>query len=293
LQKREISFRVSDTGQPLELTAFSGLKDEHFEAVLKFARTEKWPLTTQGLYLTLKKNSPPYDPSLLEAFYTTAEFHHIHTLLQKSAPSLEKSALVDLLKAGSWESLKEVCEKLRLSQLYDEETSRNVLITYAFNFGSKIAASSLLQHQSEYITKRLNDEQLLSFFDQNIDQKESLESMAKDLILSPRSDLVRQKAASFLYGLAQELMPQPYDHGAVLSRFFPEKIKPQPSIIQTAAPLAPKVEKVRSRRTHTIQQGDSLWKIARKYGTNVDAIMKLNHLESERLKLGKTLQIPD
>ena len=294
LQKRAISFQLSDAGQPLELTAFSGLKDEHFEAVLKFARTEKWPLTTQGLYLTLQKNSAPYDPSLLEAFYITPEFHHIHTLLQKSAPSLEKSALVDLLKTGSWESLKEVSEKLRLSQVYDEETSRGVLITYAFNFGSKIAASALLQHQSEYIIKRLNDEQLLSFFDQNIEQKEALESMAKELLLSPRSDLVRQKAAAFLYSTAQELMPQPYDHAAVLSRFFPEKVKPQPVIVQTIAPITPlKTAKVKSRRVHTIQQGDSLWKIARKYGTNVDAITKLNHLESEKIKLGKTLQIPD
>ncbi len=292
LQKRVISFQGPDGAQHIDLVAFSGLKDEHFEAVLRFARTEKWPLTTQGIYLTLQRSSVPYDPSLLEAFYITPEFHHIQTLLQKSAPSLEKSALVEVLKAGPWENLKEVAEKLKASQLYDEETSRAVLINYAFAFGSKIAASALLQHQSEYIVKRLKDEQLLSFFDLNIDQKEALESMAKELLVSPRSDLVRQKAAAFLYSAAQEMMPQPYDHAVALHRFFPEKVKQVPVALQ-ATPTAVKVEKVRVRRTHIIQAGDSLWKIARKYGTTVDAIMKLNHMDTERLRLGRTLEIPE
>lgn len=45
-------------------------------------------------------------------------------------------------------------------------------------------------------------------------------------------------------------------------------------------------------RTHVIQTGDSLWKISRNYGVKVDLIKEMNHLDSETLKVGSTLQLP-
>ncbi len=47
------------------------------------------------------------------------------------------------------------------------------------------------------------------------------------------------------------------------------------------------------KRVHTIEAGDSLWKIARKYHVTVEEIMKVNNLESERLRLGRQLEIPE
>lgn len=43
---------------------------------------------------------------------------------------------------------------------------------------------------------------------------------------------------------------------------------------------------------YTVQPGDSLWLIARKYGTTVDAIMRLNGLTTDRLSIGQVLRIP-
>lgn len=286
LQKRKISFSVGN-GERVELLVFPGLKTEHFEAVLQFAHTEKWPLTAKGLFLAIQSCQPPYDPSLLEALYTTSEFHHIYILLQKGIPSLERSVLVDLLQAGSWDKMKEIAEKLRVLQCYDVEACREVLMTYALNFHSTVAGRLLLQHHAEYIMKRLNDEQLIAFLDLHVQQEEFLQPLAKELLLSPRSDEVRQKAASFLYAMAQEMMPQPYDHLAALQRFFPERS------IAPVLQVVPKQEPIQLHRIHTVQAGESLWKIARKYQTTVDEISKLNHLESDRLKLGKKLQIPE
>ena len=289
LQKRIIAFREADGDGRVELVAFSGLKDEQFEAVLQFAHVEKWPLTTKGLFFEIKRGAAPYDQSLLETFYTTSEFHSLHLLMQKAVPSLEKSVLVDLLKEGSWESFKKFFEKLRMSQSYDEETARDFLLTYALDFHSKTAANCLFQHQLDYVIKRLDDQQLLAFLDLNEDKKEALEPLAKELLLSPRSDLVRQKAASLLYGFAQELMPTPYNYEIVLNRFFPEKI-----LVSVKVEPKKKVEEVSSGAlVHKVQAGESLWKIAKKYGTTVEAISQLNQLESDRLKLGKELKIPE
>ena len=46
-------------------------------------------------------------------------------------------------------------------------------------------------------------------------------------------------------------------------------------------------------RTYTIQYGDTLSAIARKYNTTVDAIMKLNQITNANLlKVGQVLKIP-
>ena len=43
---------------------------------------------------------------------------------------------------------------------------------------------------------------------------------------------------------------------------------------------------------YTVKSGDSLWNIARKYNTTVDAIKSLNNLTSDNLSIGQTLRIP-
>ncbi|MFN3200985.1 MAG: LysM peptidoglycan-binding domain-containing protein [Bradymonadia bacterium] len=46
------------------------------------------------------------------------------------------------------------------------------------------------------------------------------------------------------------------------------------------------------RRTHTVGKGDSLWKIARKYGVDVKDLKRRNKLKSDAVRRGQTLVIP-
>ncbi|WP_300773592.1 LysM peptidoglycan-binding domain-containing protein, partial [uncultured Acetatifactor sp.] len=43
---------------------------------------------------------------------------------------------------------------------------------------------------------------------------------------------------------------------------------------------------------YTVRPGDSLWQIARRYGTTVEAIKSLNGLTSDLLSIGQVLRIP-
>ena len=45
--------------------------------------------------------------------------------------------------------------------------------------------------------------------------------------------------------------------------------------------------------TYTVKKGDTLYNIAKRYETNVDEIIKLNHLKSTVLNIGQTLSIPE
>ena len=44
---------------------------------------------------------------------------------------------------------------------------------------------------------------------------------------------------------------------------------------------------------YTVVSGDTLYKIAKKYGTTTDAIIKLNNLTNTSLKIGQVLRIPE
>lgn len=45
-------------------------------------------------------------------------------------------------------------------------------------------------------------------------------------------------------------------------------------------------------RTHTIRQGDTLYSLARRYNTSVDALRKLNNLKGSSLSTGQRLRVP-
>ncbi len=56
-----------------------------------------------------------------------------------------------------------------------------------------------------------------------------------------------------------------------------------------AAPSEPASES--SEAYHTVASGESLWEIARKNGTTIDAIRRLNNLQGDRIRPGQRLRV--
>jgi LysM repeat protein len=280
LQKRLITLHHSDGSESMEVGVFPGLADFQFQAVLQYARTEKWPLTSQGLFYEIKRSIAPYDLSLLEAFYLSNEFHAIQTLFTKSGLPLTFEKLIDLLCQGDWKMVADFTASQRQALDFTPDRRRAFLLPY-LNHHSPIAAELLLRHDHEFVFKHLDDTQVLIILDILDVQTPELQMLAKELLTSPRTDAVHQKAATILYAFVQEPIPEPYDHQQALARFI------QSSVPQTVSvPVAQK-------KFHTVEAGDSLWKIARKYHVTIEELMKVNHLETERLRLGKQLEIPE
>lgn len=67
----------------------------------------------------------------------------------------------------------------------------------------------------------------------------------------------------------------------------PRQTAPEPSRLRTA-----RLNAQPSARTHTIRKGDTLFSLARRYNTSVDALRKLNNLKSTSLSTGQRLRVP-
>jgi LysM repeat protein len=307
LQQRKIMFTGQEGQEKVDLTIFPGLADYQYQAILHYAKTERWPFTSQGLFYEVKRSHAPRDPTLLEAFYLTPEFHSFFTLFTRSGLALDKEQLVQMLADGEWKILHDFTEQQKQAQDLSAHRRRSLLLAY-LNYKSKVAAQLLLETDMEFALKRFDDAQVMLFLEILTDRTPQLETFAKDLLSSPRNDDVHKKAALKLYSFAGEPLPEPYDHQAALQKFSPQFASRGPakksasaakSAPVAAAPKSPTKSAAkttttsnRPRRTHTVQKGDTLCKIARRYNVSVNAIMRQNHLESERLKVGKTLEIP-
>ncbi len=287
LQKRILPL-IHDEGQEvIDIPVFPGLAEEQFQAIAHFAKTEKWPLTSQGLFYELKRMSPPYDPSLLEAFRLCPEYDAIYTLLTATGIKLSHEQVVNLVLEGDWKILSALAVEQRTPSDLQKEHRRHVLIQY-FESHCKIASQLLLESDPEFVLKRFEDGQILTLLDLCDETTTGLEHFLKALLLSPRSDSVWKRAAKTLYSLSSEQIQEPYDHALALQRFCPETQKKAPQAPPPAA-IAPLPKRI----VHTVAAGENLWKIARKYKVPIQEIMRLNRLETEKIRPGKQLEIPN
>ena len=61
---------------------------------------------------------------------------------------------------------------------------------------------------------------------------------------------------------------------------------------KAAAPAARGASARPNVRTHKVRQGDTLFSLAKQYGTSVDALRALNNLKGNALKIGAQLRVP-
>lgn len=305
IQQRQIAFTDPSGEQRVEVASFPGLADYQYQAIIHYARTEKWPFTSQGLFFELQRQKGVPDPTLLEAFFLTSEFYTVSILFSKSGANVEKEALAELLAQGEWGQLREFTASQRLAQDLSLERRRSFLLSY-FNQKSPRAAKILLDTDLDFALKQLDDAQILFLLSTMSEKTTQNEQVAKQLLTSPRSDAVLQKSALLLYAFSGEMPPSPYDHNVVLAKFAPEALPPPPPAPKApavttkkaaapakVAPVKASSPKAKALRTHVVQAGDNLWKIARKYRVSIESIKKQNRLDSEKLKVGRKLEIPE
>ncbi len=288
LQKRMLSFQRKDGPERVDIMVYAGLTEDQFQGVLRFIKTEKFPFTTQGLFFELQQSKMPRDPSLLDAFFLTPEFTTLMTLFTRAGVPLPPEYIVDLIAQGDWKIVEQFAQEQKLSQDLSPLRLKNLLLTYVRS-RCVLAAKILLEWDRDFILKKFEDPDLMALLELFPQKTGSLEIFLKELITSPRSDVIWKKAAEKLYAFANLPCPDPYDHMATLRTFAKERLP----AIQTTPAQKPTVSPIaKGQQMHVIQPGESLWKIARKYKVTIEALRKANHLETDKLRPGKQLIIP-
>ena len=269
-------------GQKVDV--FPGLAEDQFEAIIRFAYQEKWPLTAKGLFALLQKWDPAArDQTLEQAFLLTPEFHSLQILFQKTGAPQSSEHLLALARDGNWEFLENFAREQSQALDLSVEKRRRLLLSY-LALQSPTAAQMLLQTDFVFILKRLDDQGILDVLSLLKEKTEESERFCVELLQSARSDTILQSAALRLCSYQGEVVSTPLDPKGVLARFVPES---------PALPAPEKLIPIPSTfKMHVVKDGDTLWKIARQYKVKVDELVSLNELQKDRLVPGMTLRLP-
>lgn len=178
-----------------EISLFPGLNDADFAKILHFAQVERYPYTSEGLFVHLRENKT--DPDLLLAFLRTPEFHLMETLFARAGLPIKKKFLIALCLESSWSTLNPLFEKMRADGNF-AETRRRELLLMLMQEGSRNAAHLLLITDGAFAAKQLDDSSVIRILDLTEQQTDESMAFAKAIYASPRSDAVRLKAKATL-----------------------------------------------------------------------------------------------
>lgn len=274
--------RLSDE-QTIEL--YPSLAEAQFEAIIRFAYQEKWPLTAKGLFFHLQTDLER-DESLEQAFFHTPEFYAIKLLFQKTEAPQESDILLNLISEGSWDLLESFTLDQTKALDFSVDKRRSLLMGYV-SLHSPTAAKLLLKTDFNFALKKLEDRSILDLMSLLKKGTEDGEEFCLELLRSPRSNAILQAAAMTLYSYVGEMPTQPVDPKAVIARFSKSKPKAAPAVL--ASKPKPKPE---PSRYHIVKEGETLWKISRHYKVKLGEIVQLNDLEKDALYPGMTLKLP-
>lgn len=336
-QQRKIPLGRNRRGEWVEATVYPGLSEQQFQAIIQFANTERWPLTSQGIFHHLRQKKKQHDPTLVDAFFLTPEFISVETLFNRSEVHVEKSDLLKVLCQGNWALLSTFTEQQRVAQDLSAAKRQKFLLDYIAH-GSKAAAYLILKTDGPFAALKLDDKHVLGILNALDEKTPEAEQFSFAMLTSPRSDAVWQMAAARLYDYAGEARPETNLHHAALTRFVPSASMPQVSTVPAAVTVVkaeliatkpskktpqkvmpakpsnptkatppktstpkksvPKSEKgnpkpaAKKGKTYIVQDGDSLWKIAKRFKVDIEVLKAHNNLKSDFLKPGSSLKIP-
>lgn len=277
-----------------EATLFAGLQDHHFESIIHYALTEKWPLTSKGLHTLLRKWEKPRDATLEKAFMVTEEFYLISNFFSQNDAMIKQEDLLDLLCQLSWSFICDAVESQKKNPDFSKERREQFLIGGIEQNSSK-AAELLLKLDFIFVIKRLSDNQIFKILSLIQGKEKDFEQFCVELLKSARSDLIWRKAAAMLYQYANETVPEKFDRKEVMKKFvFSDDLKTQwqKEEIKESSLSSIVHAKDDKKNVHIVKEGENLWKIARRYKVDIDLLMKANKMEKDMIYPGKQIVIP-
>lgn len=174
LIERLVTFYGQEHLGPFPL--YPGLSDYHYQRIVTFAKTEKWPFTAEGLFTRMQQHQDKIPKSLAHAFMMTKEFKTI----SGQFPDRNSLEVARMMLDTSWSTC--------LSAL-KHPLPEQILIDY-LQAGSSTAARILLESDFHYAVRQLDDSSTLRIFELLGETHPLSEKYAEQLLRTPRGDEV-------------------------------------------------------------------------------------------------------
>jgi len=181
--ERLVTFHGQEHLGPFPL--YPGLSDHHYQRIVIFAKTEKWPFTAEGLFIRMQQHQEKIPKSLAHAFMMTREF----ITMSQRFPDRNPLEVARMMLDVDWTTC--------ISALKDS-LPEQILIDY-LQAGSPTAARMLLESDFHYAVRQLDDSSTLRIFELLGETHPLSERYAEQLLQTPRGDdvwnLARAQAA--------------------------------------------------------------------------------------------------
>lgn len=284
------NLRLLQTKNGEPLVVYANLSDGEQQLLYRFGTGEKWPLTSHGLFTAAMDPRKRIDPSLQQAFSQTQEFQAVETLFNRAKIAVKREDLISLVLEGSWKTLSDFFEGQNELQDLTDPKRQEFLLNY-IGQGSSLAALMMVKLDSQFAIKKLDDERLMQILKLLPEESLETEQFARDLLKTPRSQGVLDLSSRLAKEKKAEDVLKPntsHRKEALFENSLPKQIV-------KFTPQTPKVtpkNKEERASVYIVQDGDSLWKIAKKHKVSIDEIRRANCLSSDMLKIGTSLKIP-
>lgn len=272
---RNYSFSNPQGNEQIVITLFPEMTEENFRQIVRFTQTEKWPLTTKGLFLELKSNKSAQ--SLQDAMYLSSEFIKLYKVFDRSGMKLEKSELLSLIVEGNWDHIQRIA---RYADIDEPLRSVRSTLSHLIIERSKKAANLLVKYDGQNVLEGARNEQLSAVIDLLDDNSKEIVSFLSKVQEGIRPQYVKDKAEKKLFFIAQQ-------------RAHPNTYRKSEQKTTTGAKEKSTVEIPKQEMEYTVKPGDSLWKISIKYKVPLRQLRERNKLrQSEMIRPGQKLIIP-
>ncbi|MCE5295257.1 MAG: LysM peptidoglycan-binding domain-containing protein [Chlamydiales bacterium] len=247
---RRLFTYMSQEDVPSGILLYPDLTSEQFAQITNFIKTEKWPLTPQGLLALYKQNQ---DLLVKDAFVQTKEYRTLQTLLIRGS-EVTSDEVFALVSAIDYKHVIDFYNEMVKAQDFSPEVRRGFLVGVLPE-----SATILYKTDPRFCVHTLTDKQVLLFLTALHANPVLEQEYALALLETPRSKQVWNTCIVVL-SEKLELDPETQSRNSLLERhgrILPQKPveappKPQPVKPEVKSAVKPKVVPTQAKVTKAI-----------------------------------------
>ena len=239
---------LSLEGQAIFL--FPQITPGDMNAIALFLKQERWPFRPEKLFTLLKEGAPLSEKSsLIDTFRHFNPFLKLERLFHALYPTFPTEEVLALVLEGSFEDLEASAELMQQNVGTDGQCLSRILLSYALR-GSGRGFYLALQIEPDRLAATLSHEEARFLVERASIPTDYLERFLRHLLTGPRPSELKEAVR------------------AKMTQLWPHLV--DDFVKQTFL----KVDVEVAARTHRIERGDTIWKIAKKYKVAIGQIMR-------------------